>query len=240
MVQAGFLTLMRRRTNPWPALVELFSALLTATFAGFIMMTSAYQQELSGFQKREHERKEFQNHAQQLKQRIQNALSSNKSLNAKPRSCGDDTCIDLYFHFSLNEDTLESPEERENLTQACRDIKTAFDTLAAEDRRDLGIVIEGHTDSSQAKASVSDSRSRERFNWDLSARRATSVLYEFRQCGLKSPDYKIEATGHSDTSPVPGCETPSKECDEKNRRTTLRLRADTARIEQRLKGQTEP
>lgn len=226
---------MRRRTNPWPAFVELFSALLTATFAGFIMMTSAYQQELSGFQQREQQRKEFQNHAQKLKERIQNTLSSNQSLNAKPRSCGDDTCIDLYFHFKRNEDTLESVDERESLKSACEDIKKAFDSLAAEDRKDLGLIIEGHTDSSQAN--VSDAKSRERFNWDLSARRATSVLYEFRQCGLKSPEYSVEATGHADTSPFPGCENASQECDEKNRRTTLRLRANTAEIEERLSRQ---
>jgi hypothetical protein len=34
---------MKRRTNPWPAFVDLFSALLIATFAGLIMFSGAFQ-----------------------------------------------------------------------------------------------------------------------------------------------------------------------------------------------------
>lgn len=117
-----------------------------------------------------------------------------------------------------------------------RDIKSALDTLQPIERKDLGFIIEGHTDSSQA-TKVADPKGRERYNWDLSARRATSVLYEFRKCGLKSPEYQIVAIGYSDTVPIPGCEKPSAQCDEKNRRTTLRLHADTAQIEERLRRQ---
>ena len=37
---------MTRRANPRPAFVDLFAALLIASFGGFIMLTGAYQQEL--------------------------------------------------------------------------------------------------------------------------------------------------------------------------------------------------
>src|SRR6267142_1370212 len=106
--------LIRRRTNPWPAFVELFSALLTATFAGFIMMTSAYQQELSGFQQREEERKLFREHALEIKKKVQQALTDSFK-EANPHSCGDDTCIDLYVHFGLNNDKIEKEEELKSL-----------------------------------------------------------------------------------------------------------------------------
>lgn len=226
--------LIRRRTNPWPAFVELFSALLTATFAGFIMMTGAYQQELSSFQQRELERKKFREHSLDIKNKVQQVLSTNSSIEAHPRSCGDDTCIDLYVHFGLNNDEIASDLELKSLAKACQDIKSALDTLQENERKDLGLVIEGHTDSKPA-VNVSDPRSRERYNWDLSARRATSVLYEFRKCGLKAPEYQIVAIGYSDTMPVADCKEAPEKCDDKNRRTTLRLHADTAQIEERLR-----
>ncbi len=225
---------IRRRTNPWPAFVELFSALLVATFAGFIMMSGAYQQELSGFQQREQERKLFRDHALDIKKKVQQALKTNSSIEAHPHDCGDDTCIDLYFHFGLNNDALESDLESQSIAKVCQDIRSALDTLVPDERKDLGLVLEGHTDSKPA-VSVSDPRSRERYNWDLSARRATSVLYEFRKCGLKAPEYQIVAIGYSDTVPVPDCHESPEKCDEKNRRTTLRLHADTAQIEERLR-----
>jgi outer membrane protein OmpA-like peptidoglycan-associated protein len=228
---------MRRRTNPWPAFVELFSALLTATFAGFIMLSGAYEMELSNFQKREQESKEFRDRALEIKNKVQSALSKDSKLRAQTRSCGDDLCIDLYFHFAVNDDKILSGEELDSLAVACEYIKAALDTLQGTEKKDLGLVVEGHTDSKQAN--VPDQRARERFNWDLSARRATSVLYEFRKCGLQGPEYQIVAIGYSDTMPVPDCQDSPDLCDEKNRRTTLRLHADTAQIEERLRRLTK-
>ena len=37
---------MTRRANPWPSFVDLFAALLIASFGGFIMLTGAYRREL--------------------------------------------------------------------------------------------------------------------------------------------------------------------------------------------------
>lgn len=222
---------MRRRTNPWPAFVDLFSVLLTVTFAGFIMLSSAYEGELANLQKQEQEKKEFRERAWIVKNKVKQALSISSS---RARDCGDDLCIDLYFHFKLNDDKIESVEELASLAGACQQIKSALDTLPAIERKDLGLVIEGHTDSK--RANFPDGRERERFNWDLSARRATSVLYEFRKCGLQEPDYQIVAIGYSDTVPVPDCHESPEKCDERNRRTTLRLHADTAQIEERLRG----
>jgi outer membrane protein OmpA-like peptidoglycan-associated protein len=221
---------MRRRTNPWPAFVDLFSVLLTVTFAGFIMLSSAYEGELVNLQKQEQEKKEFRERAWVVKNKVNQSLGISSS---HARDCGDDLCIDLYFHFELNDDKILSGEELASLAGACQQIKSALDTLPAIERKDLGLVIEGHTDSKQAN--FPDGRERERFNWDLSARRATSVLYEFRKCGLQAPDYQIVAIGYSDTVPVPDCQELPEKCDERNRRTTLRLHADTAQIEERLR-----
>ncbi|HKO63129.1 MAG TPA: OmpA family protein [Pyrinomonadaceae bacterium] len=225
---------MPRRSNPWPAFVDLFSALLTVTFAGFIMMSSAYQVDHALLQKKEQEKKEFRERAVGVKNKVKEALRINS---AQARDCGDDLCIDLYFHFELNDDKIVNQNELASLATACAQIKSALDTLPATEKKDLGLVIEGHTDSKQAN--FPNSRERERFNWNLSAQRATSVLYEFRKCGLKEPDYQIIATGFADTLPLAGCNETPERCDEKNRRTTLRLHADTAQIEGRLGRQTK-
>jgi len=223
---------MRRRTNPWPAFVDLFSVLLTVTFAGFIMLSSAYEAELANVQKTEKEKKEFRERALAVKDKVKDALNKDASLGASPRACGDDLCIDLYVLFALNDDKITSDDEKVSLSRACKYIKNALDTLPADEKKDLGLVVEGHTDSKQAN--FPDLRERERFNWNLSARRASSVLYEFRGCGLHAPDYQIVAIGYSDTLPVPDCKETPEKCDERNRRTTLRLHADTAQIEERL------
>lgn len=225
---------MRRRTNPWPAFVELFSALFTITLAGFIVMTGAYQQELAVFQKREQEGKAFRDRALKIKSTVQQALSENSSIQAKTRPCGDDLCIDFILHFDSGNDNILNKEEREGLKQVCQSIKTALDVIPPSERKDLGLVIEGHADSNQAE--IPDLRERERYNWNLSARRATSVLSDFRECGLKSPEYQIVAIGYSDTMPIPNCNESTVKCNEKNRRTTLRLHADTAQIEERLRS----
>ena len=65
---------MPRRSNPWPAFVDLFSALLTVTFAGFIMLSTAYEGELADVKKRELEKKEFRERATAVKNKVKLAL----------------------------------------------------------------------------------------------------------------------------------------------------------------------
>jgi outer membrane protein OmpA-like peptidoglycan-associated protein len=223
---------MPRRTNPWPAYVDLFSALLIASFAGFIMLSGAYQHEVSGYRQREKETEKMREEASSIIGRVKKSLDQDNAMSNIVRSCGDDTCIDLYIHFDQNKDEINDTEELNSINRTCGILKGALDGLSIEQRKDLEITIEGHTDSTQP-LSVTDPRLRYRLNWDLSARRATSVLYVFQQCGLKPPDYQIVAIGYADS--VPLCHESTQDCLTKNRRTTLRLRADTRSIEARLK-----
>jgi outer membrane protein OmpA-like peptidoglycan-associated protein len=224
---------MPRRTNPWPAFVDLFSALLIASFAGFIMLSGAYQHELAGYQEAEIAKKKTRDEADRIIDQVKKALEKDNMVKAKVRSCGEDTCIDLYMHFGLNDDTI-APDERRSLESTCEIIKNALDELPAEQRTDIALTIEGHTDSKQVSYAT-DPRTRHLFNWNLSAKRATSVLYVFQNCGLGPPVYKVVAIGYADSKKL--CSQPTSYCDDQNRRTTLLLHADTQSIEARLKQQ---
>jgi outer membrane protein OmpA-like peptidoglycan-associated protein len=231
---------MPRRTNPWPAFVDLFAALLIASFGGFIMLTGAYQQELKLSDKKQEEINRYQKivgkttRLRQVADNISEQLGHSLGRENKARPCGEDICIDFYIHFKLDDDQIVITEERRALEKLCPLLKESLDRLSADNRRDIDIFIEGHTDSQQNEKET-DPLKRYRYNWDLSARRATTVAYVFKECGVEPPDYQIVAIGYADSQPFPGCDRVKPECYEKNRRTTLRLRADTSRIEAQLK-----
>ncbi len=247
---------MPRRTNPWPAFVDLFAALLIASFGGFIMLTGAYQQELrfteeatqrikdlqnqvATYQEAEDKIKKLRQEADRVFEQVRQSLGQDSSVQNVVRRCGEDTCIDLYIHFETSMDEIFNSNERGALEKICPVLKQSLERLPAEYRRDIEVIIEGHTDS-RLPVNETDPIRRYRYNWDLSARRATSVAYVFQACGLQPPDYQIVAIGYADSQPFPGCDRERPECYDKNRRTTLRLRADTRRIESRLKEQTQP
>jgi outer membrane protein OmpA-like peptidoglycan-associated protein len=229
---------MPRRTNPWPAFVDLFAALLIASFGGFIMFTGAYQQE---YYKADRYQKILgkTTRLREVADNISKQLGESLRRDSKVRQCGEDICIDLYIHFDRDDDQIVKPEERIALEKLCPPLKKSLDELSAEDRRGIDIFIEGHTDSQQNEKEM-DPLKRYRYNWDLSARRATTVAYVFKGCGLEPPDYQIVAIGYADSQPFPGCDRVDPKCWARNRRTTLRLRADTSRIEAQLKDETRP
>jgi outer membrane protein OmpA-like peptidoglycan-associated protein len=223
---------MLRRTNPWPAYAELFSALLIATFAGFMMLSAAYQHVLGRYQKAEQEVTKVRQQANSLVTNIQQALTQENAMGGHVRPCGEDTCIDFNIHFDTGDDKILSEEEKDSLWITCSAIKNVIDRQPPEQKKDIQITIEGHTDSKQAQK-IPDPRERYLYNWNLSGRRATSVLYEFNKCGLTPPDYRIVAIGYADSKSL--CADETKGCLDSNRRTTLSLHADTKRIEERLK-----
>src|SRR5262249_16016902 len=153
---------------------------------------------------------------------IQATLAKNSSLASRIRPCGEDTCIDLDIHFSEGHDIIEKTQERDALQQVCTVIKTAIDSLQPIERKDIELVIEGHTNKNQPQELMT-ARDKYLFNWNLSGRRATSVLYVFNDCGLMPPNYNVEAIGYADSRPA--CTDAIKKCDDENRRTTLLLRA---------------
>jgi flagellar motor protein MotB len=197
------------------------------------MLSAAYQHALGRYQKAEKEMTQMRQEANTIVTQIQQALNRENALGSQVRPCGEDTCIDFYIHFDTNDDKIINTDEQESLTRTCSALREAIDNLPHERKKDIEIIIEGHTDSQQA-TTIPDPRERYLFNWNLSGRRATSVLYVFQQCGLAPPDYRIVAIGYADSMAL--CADTSKGCLASNRRTTLRLRADTKRIEERLKG----
>jgi len=56
---------------------------------------------------------------------------------------------------------------------------------------------------------------------------------------LEPPNYPIVAIGYAYSQPFPGYDRVKPDCYDRNRRKTLRLRADTPQIESRLKQHTQ-
>lgn len=221
-----------RRANPWPALVDLFSALFIAAFGGLMLLSAAYkvrvEQEVVASQVRAA--------ADLIHSRLRLAIAKHERLQSRVRECGDDTCIDVYIHFPRNEDVIADERERVALRELGDELRRGFDQLTALDRGDVELIVEGHADRAQVLRSA-DSREAFLYNWNLSARRASSVVFEFRSIGLQPPRYKIVAIGYADSQPI--CPELSDACEELNRRTTLRLRIDTKSVEERLKQRSK-
>lgn len=237
---------MSRRTNPWPAFVDLFSALLVAAFAGFILMAS--EQKGSGARVNELERKlkayesetravtRVRAEADRILKELEKRLEERK-FQTKVTDCGEDACLDLFIHYPRNlaEIPPDQQEQVSALGDACGILRDALEKLPLEQRRDIEIIVEGHADRTQTKAQ--DPREAYLFNWALSSRRAASVLWEFQRCGLGAPKHSISVIGYADSERV--CSEPTEECDRRNRRTTLRLRANTQKISERLASTTK-
>lgn len=222
---------MKQRTNPWPAFADLFSATLIATFAGMVMMTAAYQQELGAYQQREQEVNQARSEADNIIAKVKESLERDSAMKGITRRCGDDTCIDLYIHFQKDKSKIADDAEMASLRRAGELLKEALDLLPSERRKDIEVIIEGHTDDTQPEG-IADEREKYLYNWNLSAGRAASVAYEFRQIRFSPPDYQIVAIGYADSMPL--CPEDTLKCRTDNRRTTLRLRGDTRQIEKRL------
>jgi outer membrane protein OmpA-like peptidoglycan-associated protein len=232
---------MSRRTNPWPAFVDLFSALLVAAFAGFILMAS--EQKGAGERMSELEKKvkayerqmqavtRVRAEADRILKELETKLKERK-LQTKVTECGEDACLDLFIHYPINQAEIPPDQQQQvsALGDACGILRDALEKFPPEQRRDIEIIVEGHADRTQAKAQ--DPKSAYLFNWALSSRRAASVLWEFQQCGLGAPKHSISVIGYADSEKV--CSEPTEECDRQNRRTTLRLRANTQKISERL------
>lgn len=88
---------------------------------------------------------------------------------------------------------------------------------------DVDITVEGHTDNVPLRGQVIQD------NWDLSAKRATSVVRILIAGGV-APD-RVQAVGRADTMPVADNATEDGRC--KNRRTEIVL---TPKIDQILKA----
>jgi flagellar motor protein MotB len=214
---------VKRHVDPFPAVSDLFSGLLIATFGGLILFAgllpgnNILPPEPGPVDPVDIEAKRLQTEARKaLEQHLQGTS----------RECGGDVCVDVSIEFELDEDRVGG-QYRESLRRAC----SALRQVVRLHQSELEISIEGHTDSTQPKdpdppKPKIPERDRFLYNWNLSARRASSVLYEFKECGLGPADYRIVALGYADTRPIGKAEN--------SRRTTFRLRPDRVEIAKRL------
>jgi outer membrane protein OmpA-like peptidoglycan-associated protein len=217
-----------RRSNPWPAFVDLFSALLIPAFGGLLLLSAAYKQRVDS----EVVVSELRTATEEIHRQLRLAVSAQEKLKSRVRQCGDDTCIDLYIHFAPNSNVIADAEERGALHELAIDLRNGLDQLPETSRRNVEVIVEGHADSTQVRK-TSNARNDYLYNWELSARRASSVVYEFRQENLtvEGGRYSIVAVGYADSRPLPDCRDVTPRCNERNRRTTLRLRVDTKGVE---------
>ncbi len=102
--------------------------------------------------------------------------------------------------------------------------KQALNKLAVvlEDNRDINILVEGHTDSIpyNGGGKISD-------NWDLSAKRATSIVRILTEGG-KLDSKKITAAGRGEFNPI--ASNATSEGRAKNRRTEIILMPDLSNL----------
>lgn len=219
----------RRRFETWPAFVDLFIALFVAALGGFVLTAG-----LAGQIAEEIEKAKMVSEAERIGELIEAQISPDSMAQVTVSRPGDEVAIDLYFNFALDRAVL-LPDDVIQVREMAAVIREALEALPARQRRLMQVVIEGHTDSIQP--SGKDSRDTYLYNWTLSSQRALSVLYEFQASGLTADTYSLHAVGYADSRPLPECSDHNPSCDERNRRTTIRLRPDYVLIEQSLQGQ---
>lgn len=111
-----------------------------------------------------------------------------------------------------------------NVNDKGQDALRKIASVLANKTSNLNIVVEGHTDNVPYHGQVIED------NWDLSVKRATSVLRILVANGNISQD-RIQAAGRADTQPIDASNTT--EARRKNRRTEIILAPD---IEAIVKG----
>ncbi len=226
---------MRRRLNPWPAYVDLFGALLVATFGGLMVLSANYtdlSKSHDELQKSKGEITRLEQRIREIVEKIDQAaetLRQEGSEEGPIRRCGNGFCIDLYVHFERNRwKRIEDPDEKRAIKDICGVLKDGLDQLGPVDLPYVEVVVEGHTDSTQPY-----NKSKEDLfahNWILSAQRALTILYELSKCGLEDPQYKISSVGYADSKPLCLESEPTEQCHKRNRRTTLRIHIDTTKL----------
>lgn len=221
---------MRRSTSrPWPAFVDLFSALFIATLAGFVLLTGKTEVEV--------QKARIRAAVDSMNQRLASVLRSNEKTNFNIERQGDDIVFDLYIEFSTNSDTIKSEEDIETIHRLARTVRQSIDKLPPKRRSVVQVFIEGHSDQ-QRVYGISDPRAQYLFNWNLSSQRATSILYEFERAGLSPKKYSVVAIGYAGTRPR--CTVDTQECHRKNRRTSIRLSPDMRLIERQIEQELQP
>jgi outer membrane protein OmpA-like peptidoglycan-associated protein len=212
--------------NPWLATTDLFSSPVAATFGALILFMAYTETEMAG----ELLQTSIQQKTGELRQRVIDPLR--RGLRGRAYQCGDDICLDVNIRFDSDRDAVLRVYER-GLRQAAQAVRESLAPLDRDWRQCVEITIEGHTDQ-RAPSKIANERERFLYNWRLSSRRASSVLYLFRQEGVAAPHYRILALGYADSMRLANCDPDDDPCNHRNRRTTFRIRIDTRRVEELL------
>jgi outer membrane protein OmpA-like peptidoglycan-associated protein len=221
---------VRHRLNPWPAVADLFSGLVVACFAALVLITATHTNVLESL--RRLAKPEVHAESDQMLKALTAVFM--RLPNAEIRECGIDRCIDVPVPFEVN-DWRIAESYRSNISDVCENYKKALASFPLGCDREIQLIVEGHTDSQQPNEKrVTDPKERYLFNWELSSKRAGSILYELKaDCGVTKEQFNIMAAGYADTNPK--CKpADDPHCYGPNRRTTLRFHPDAEIIEGRL------
>lgn len=212
-----------RRFSPWPAYVDLFSGLAVLMFAVIVIDVVRAKQ----------------SPAQKMAQEV---LVSIERMGHDIKRCSDqDLCVNLSINFDTGQDIIkpESYPEIERITGALLSTLTKQHEKNADLKKVVRIVVEGHTDSRVPRNLIG--RDRFVYNWNLSAKRASSVMYALDRYHLGVADgYNVVSLGLASSEDVckarrdlcsatdVKCRDDADRlgpdpCDDKNRRTTIRL-----------------
>ncbi len=229
----------RGRLNPWGAYVDLFSGLVL-----ILLVFAAGQQERGTRLEAENRQLADENRrmAAELRKRSppeEAAARFFEKLDARFReapagarldpgaACRTPVlrCIDVSLQFPFEKDDWEAPEvvaqNRPLFDTLCRALG---DLPASGPESRWRVLVEGHSDS-RVDPRLKE-RARFKYNWDLSAQRASAVMYSLeRRCGL--PRARMEALGRADAQPV--CDEAkdrSDDCRAKNRRIRVKIAYD--------------
>ena len=246
----------RGRFTAWPSYVDLFSALLI-TFLGFAVISlgrtrdirtkvTQVTKELDETKAKLRQVTEAQQRATAIFESVKKDFEDAKIIDSA-QTTDEELCLNIQLGFDRNHDDPGrfTPEDLRKLSEAARllreKIRGPIEGSRIGWREVVQVVVEGHTDETQAR--VVDQRERFRFNWNLSAQRASAVLYELRK-ELDRLDRDGDATslnlscwGRADSDQLcdPGVREDPEACRALNRRTTIRLKFDYARFK-KLRG----
>lgn len=217
-----------RRLDPWPVVADLFSGLLVACFAALIAFSIFASKKLIEASVRAE--------IDVLQEKVRDVLERTLQPPITVSRCDiEDMCVSVQIQFREDRAEIDAGFEQ-SLDRACLDLKASFSSWKAADREKLFIQIEGHSDSQQPK-SAATVKARYLYNWELSSRRASSVLYEFDRCGLSETGIKMVAVGMADSQPL--CPEETQDCFKRNRRTTFRIKPDREAIQRHLKQSSQ-
>jgi flagellar motor protein MotB len=210
---------MYKRVNIWPAFADLFSSLLIFTLGG-IMVSSI------GVMKFTRPKREAEKILNAVKTKLESKLEKGL-LKDTPES----VVIEIRINFEPDSDEITKEEDKKKLKIICEALLETWEEFKKENKIYPNVIvrIEGHTDSILPK-NAPDEKTGFLYNWNLSAQRATSIVYEFKKaCGIDPSTYPIEVVGFGSFRPIKNPEK-SKEDREINRRIEIKIIPDYSKI----------